>query len=219
MQHFYTLLFSSMLAFSTSNVLAQTAPCTFTGGSVYIDNTTGPWMMNATVNGMSMYDYLWTDTNGLVISTANQTPFYTQWCVTIVDNISGCDTVICQDCTADSTALCMCTMIYMPVCGCDGVQYANSCLADCADVPWTPAIPNGQLGGGCRVHHHLGIVILDRVAMIQEQEQGHMLPWLFVRVIVRLHHLGIVTLCKDALIQERDKELTLLTMRVILFVL
>ena len=147
MKHFYTLLFSSLLVFSTSNVLAQIAPCTFTGGSVYIDHTTVPWMMNATVNGMSMYNYSWTDTNGLVISTANQTPFYTQWCVTIVDNITGCDTTICQDCTADSTALCMCTMIYMPVCGCDGFQYSNSCLADCADVSWTPAIPSGQLGG------------------------------------------------------------------------
>ena len=41
----------------------------------------------------------------------------------------------------------MCIMIYMPVCGCDGVMYSNYCLADCADVPWVPAIPSGQLGG------------------------------------------------------------------------
>ena len=122
-------------------------PCNLTGGSVYIDHNTNPSMMNATVNGMSMYNYSWTDTNGLVISTANQTPFYTQWCVTITDNITGCDTTICQDCTADSTALCMCIMIYMPVCGCDGVQYSNFCLADCAGVPWTPAISNGMPGG------------------------------------------------------------------------
>ena len=146
MKQFYALIFSSLFAFSISNVQAQTPPCSFTG-SVYVDHTTGPWMMNATANGMSMYNYSWTDTNSLVVSTANQTPFYTQWCVTIVDGITGCDTTICQDCIPDSTALCICFNIYMPVCGCDGLQYSNSCLADCADVSWTPAIPSGQLGG------------------------------------------------------------------------
>ena len=104
-------------------------------------------MMNASVNGMSMYSYSWIDTNGLVVGTANQIPFYTQWCVTITDDITGCDTIICQDCVADANAICMCIMIYMPVCGCDGVMYSNYCLADCADVPWIPAIPSGQLGG------------------------------------------------------------------------
>ena len=118
------------------------AQCNLTGGSVYIDHTSAPWMMNATVNGMSQYSYSWT--NG---ASSNQTQFYTQWCVTITDIVTGCDTTICQDCIPDSNALCMCTMIYMPVCGCDGVMYPNSCVADCADVAWTPAVSNGMPGG------------------------------------------------------------------------
>ena len=102
------------LLFSTLFTYGQ-IPCNLTGGSVYIDNTTNPRMMNATVNGVSQYSYSWT--NG---AAANQTQFYTSWCVTITDLMSGCDTTICQDCIPDSNALCMCTMIYMPVCGCDG---------------------------------------------------------------------------------------------------
>jgi len=123
-------------------VSSTQSPCTLTGGSVYIDHTSSPWMMNATVNGMSQYSYAWS--NG---AAANQTPFYTSWSVTIVDLISGCDTTISQTCTPDLTALCACPMIYMPVCGCDGTMYSNSCLADCADVAWTPAISNGMPGG------------------------------------------------------------------------
>ena len=126
---------------------SQILPCTLNGASVYIDNNSNPRVMNASVNGMSLYTYLWTDTNGVAVGNANQQPFYTQWCVTITDNISGCDTTICQDCIGDSNALCMCPMIYLPVCGCDGVMYSNYCLADCADVPWVPATPSGQLGG------------------------------------------------------------------------
>ena len=145
MKKSYIILFA-ILFIGLTDINAQ-APCNLTGGSVYIDHTSNPSMMNASVNGMSMYDYSWTDTNGFVISIANQTPFYSQWCVRITDNITGCDTIICQDCVADSTAMCICLMIYMPVCGCDGVMYSNSCLADCADVPWTPAVSNGTLGG------------------------------------------------------------------------
>lgn len=128
-------------------ILSGQNPCVLSGASVYIDNNSNPSMMNASVNGMSMYSYTWADTNGIIVSTANQTSFYTQWCVTITDNMTGCDTVICQDCIADSNALCPCFMIYMPVCGCDGTMYSNSCIADCADVPWIPAVSNGMPGG------------------------------------------------------------------------
>ena len=144
MKKLFLLILISVLTFSS---YSQILPCTLNGASVYIDNNSNPRMMNASVNGMSLYTYLWTDTNGVAVGNANQQPFYTQWCVTITDNISGCDTTICQDCIGDSNALCMCPMIYFPVCGCDGVMYSNYCLADCADVPWIPATPSGQLGG------------------------------------------------------------------------
>ena len=45
-----------------------------------------------------------------------------------------------------SGAICICPMIYNPVCGCDGVMYSNSCLANCQAVAWTPAVPNGAGG-------------------------------------------------------------------------
>ena len=144
MKKLFVLVLTSVLSLLS---YSQILPCTLNGASVYIDNNSNPRMMNASVNGMSLYTYLWTDTNGVVVGNANQQPFYTQWCVTITDNISGCDTTICQDCIGDSNALCMCPMIYLPVCGCDGVMYSNYCLADCADVPWVPATPSGQLGG------------------------------------------------------------------------
>ena len=144
MKKLFLLALTSVLSLLS---YSQILPCTLNGASVYIDNNSNPRMMNASVNGMSMYTYLWTDTNGVAVGNANQQPFYTQWCVTITDNISGCDTTICQDCIGDSNALCMCPMIYLPVCGCDGVMYSNYCLADCADVPWVPATPSGQLGG------------------------------------------------------------------------
>ena len=144
MKKLFLLALTSVLSLLS---YSQILPCTLNGASVYIDNNSNPRMMNASVNGMSLYTYIWTDTNGVAVGNANQQPFYTQWCVTITDNISGCDTTICQDCIGDSNALCMCPMIYLPVCGCDGVMYSNYCLADCADVPWVPATPSGQLGG------------------------------------------------------------------------
>ena len=42
---------------------AQINPCTLNGGTVFIDQNTNPPMMNASVNGLSMYDILWS--NGL----------------------------------------------------------------------------------------------------------------------------------------------------------
>jgi hypothetical protein len=51
-----------------------------------------------------------------------------------------CTSNVSAQCTP-SGALCICPMIYAPVCGCDGVMYNNSCLATCQGVTWTAAIP------------------------------------------------------------------------------
>ena len=143
MKKFYKLFFPIIFLTSFFNANSQINPCNLTGGSVYLDYAVSPAMMNATVNGMSMYDYVWN--NG--ITGANQTQIYSGWCVTITDLVSGCDTIICENCIPDTTTICPCPMIYMPVCGCDGVMYSNSCIAICAGVGWTPAVSNGMPGG------------------------------------------------------------------------
>jgi len=142
MKILYKLFFTLLVIGSFFNANAQTSPCALMGGSVYLDYSTTPSMMNATVNGMSQYSYVWN--NGM--TGVNQTQIYPGWCVTITDLTTGCDTIICENCISVPCTS-PCPMIYMPVCGCDGVQYANSCLAICAGVGWTPAVSNGMPGG------------------------------------------------------------------------
>ena len=145
MKFFYTLLFSSLLAFSTSNVLAQTGPCSLSGVSNYIDFTSSSTiMMNVSVNGISQYTYAWND--GTPVGSSSQKPFYSGFCVTITDIMTGCDTTICESCIPTG-GVGMCTMIYAPVCGCDGSIYSNDCVAMYNGIfTYTSAIgPNGQL--------------------------------------------------------------------------
>ena len=137
---FICIIFLSL--FTVNEVNSQT-PCSLSGASVYLDYSSTPALMNASVNGMSLYDYTWN--NGS--TGVNQTLIYSGWCVTITDLITGCDTTICENCMPDSTAFCPCPMIYMPVCGCDGIMYSNYCLAICAGVGWSPAVSNGLPGG------------------------------------------------------------------------
>ncbi len=126
MKKIYTLLLAALLITSITNVSAQTAPCTLVGGVVTVTYSAPPIMMNATVNGMSQYTYGWND--GTPVGSSNQKTFYSGWCVTITDIISGCDTTICESCIPTG-GIGPCPMIYMPVCGCDGNIYNNDCIA------------------------------------------------------------------------------------------
>ena len=145
MKNFYTLLFVFLLAFSTSNVLAQTGPCSLSGVSNYIDFTSSSTiMMHVSVNGISQYTFGWND--GTPVGSSSQKPFYSGWCVTVTDIITGCDTTICESCIPTG-GVGPCFMIYAPVCGCDGNIYSNDCVAMQNGIfTYTSAIgPNGQL--------------------------------------------------------------------------
>jgi len=126
MKNFYTLLFVSLLAFSTSNVLAQIVSCSLVGAVVTVPYSAPPIMMHAAVNGMSQYTYGWND--GTPVGSSSQKPFYSGWCVTITDLMTGCDTTICESCIPNG-GVGPCTMISIPVCGCDGMPYGNPCMA------------------------------------------------------------------------------------------
>jgi len=122
-------------------VMAAQSPCVLTGGMVTVPYPASPIMMDATVNGTSQYTYAWN--NG---ATANQNPFYSNWCVTITDSITGCDTSICEDCIPTG-GFGSCPFIYAPVCGCDGNIYSNDCVAMYNGIfTFSAAMgPNGQV--------------------------------------------------------------------------
>ncbi len=47
---------------------------------------------------------------------------------------ASCKTTKIDNCVGAVKPDCMCTMIYKPVCGCDGKTYSNACMANCAGI-------------------------------------------------------------------------------------
>ena len=143
MKRLYTLLFATILMFTTTISEAQ-APCALVGAVVTVPYSAPPIMMHAAVNGMSQYTFGWND--GTPVGSSSQKQFYSGWCVTITDLMTGCDTTICESCISTGGSG-ICPMIYAPVCGCDGTIYSNDCIAMQNGIfTFTSAIDsNGQL--------------------------------------------------------------------------
>ena len=85
----------------------------------------------------------------IVINSSNNTNIYYTYNGDVPDtnDFQYTDTLwidadIPNNCIADTNIYCPCTNVYEPVCGCDGIQYINSCYADCAGVDWQPCVPN-----------------------------------------------------------------------------
>lgn len=142
MKNIYTLLLAAFLINITINVSAQTAPCTLVGAVVTVPYSAPPIMMHAAVNGIAQYTFGWND--GTPVGSSSQKQFYSGWCVTITDISTGCDTTICESCIPNGGSG-PCTMIFDPVCGCDGNSYSNACMAMQQGIfTYTSAIgPNG----------------------------------------------------------------------------
>jgi len=109
-----------------------TTPCTFSAAYVYSSpNGLTAGTITMPPNALT---YVWS--NGVV---GNWTTFYQNWCVQIIDSVSGCDTTICDTSFVNpsnciETSLIdtnvICNYIFNPVCGCDSVTYSNPCIAE-----------------------------------------------------------------------------------------
>ena len=141
-KHIFIVIIFFCTLISHNSLYSQFNPCILSGVSVTIDHNNNPSLISVNINGSSSYDITW---NNGISSYINS--YYSAWCVTVTDLSTMCDTTICENCLPDSLAVCACPFIYMPVCGCDGNMYSNYCLADCAGVGWSPAIPSGNPGG------------------------------------------------------------------------
>ena len=124
------------------------APCTLAGAYVY----SSPNGLSAGTITMPPNALVYVWSNGVV---GNWTPFYQNWCIQIIDSVSGCDTIICDT-----------SSVFIP-CNFTGVSVMIDSTTNMMEATWSPDYSyfwdNGDTTQGTQYYSPWCVYVYDNV--------------------------------------------------------
>lgn len=61
-------------------------------------------------------------------------PFVILFFAACMDDAPNAENIELGDCVEKLKPECSCITVYEPVCGCNGITYSNSCMAECSSI-------------------------------------------------------------------------------------